>query len=217
MTISDEKKVDIALKYLDLARAEILYRIKSSNDTLIAYAGASGAIVAWLYKANSDIQGQASWDAVSLNRFSELLFPAGVVISFLSLVASWIVFHNERMVTALANYQRNELEPFLSENEIISWECSRSLRDGDPRGLSLLTSLIYASLLVGPGFVACGEMWLLVCKFDKPKFYPSVASTTTFIATWFLILMIRDRWKLRPGQEADRVPKKKDSGPGTSP
>ncbi|MGA2902665.1 MAG: hypothetical protein ABSD98_02460 [Candidatus Korobacteraceae bacterium] len=45
----EPRKDDIALKYLELARAEILERIKLRYQILIAYAGAVGAVALWAY------------------------------------------------------------------------------------------------------------------------------------------------------------------------
>ena len=81
MTISNEKKVDVALKYLELARAEILYRVKSTNDTLIVYAGAVGAIAAWVYKSYHDQQEGSLPNGPALSIPPSTL-SAGLVVSF---------------------------------------------------------------------------------------------------------------------------------------
>ena len=196
MPVSDDKKVDVAVKYLELARAEILYRVKSSNDTLIVYAGAVGAISAWLYKSFHDVQPGSATNDIALS-FPPLPLSAGLVVSFLALTASWIVFHNEKMVFALAKYQREELNKNLRETGIISWECSKSLHEGDPRLLSVFTSMVYALLVVGPGATACYEMWSHHYPFSHPWVYLVTSAVMSFGALVFMFLMVVERWKLR--------------------
>ena len=45
----------IALKYLELARSEILERIKVGYQILTAYAGAVGALGAWINREPSQL------------------------------------------------------------------------------------------------------------------------------------------------------------------
>jgi hypothetical protein len=196
MTIPQEKKVDVALKYLELARAEILYRVKSSNDTLTVYAGAVGAISAWVYKSYHDLQpGNLSNDpGLSI---PPLTLSAGLVVSFLALVASWIVFHNERMIASLAKYQRDELNSQLRAAGSTPWECSISLRWGDRRSLSLVTSIVYGAMVVGPSAVAWYEMWSHRGSFSHPGGYLAMSAIMSFCGVVFMVVMVVDRWKLR--------------------
>jgi hypothetical protein len=206
MVISDDKRADIALKYLDLARAEILYRVKSSNDTLVVFAGATGAIAAWLYKTPCNptaASGLCAADSID----NRLLFPAGCVLAFLSLAASWIISHNERMVCALAEYQRVELGTFLNQANIgfASWELSASLPKEDSRRLSTFTSAIYALLIVGPSVLACCLMAVHYGQGEHPILYLSIALIMTSGACATLWHMVVARRKLRPAP----VPKPK--------
>jgi hypothetical protein len=205
MTITDEKKVDVALKYLELARAEILYRVKSSNDTLIVYAGAVGAISAWVYKSYHDLQPGSLPNDPALSIPPSTL-SAGLVVSFLALVASWIVFHNERMVASLAKYQRDELHSDLRVTGSTPWERSRSLGLGDPRALSLVTSIVYGVMVVGPSAVAWYEMWSHRGSFSRPAGYLVMSAIMSFCAVLFMLKMVMDRWELRDEIDRSKIP-----------
>jgi hypothetical protein len=199
MTTAEEKKIDVALKYLELARAEILYRVKSSNDTLTVYAGAVGAISAWVYKSYHDLEA-ASRSNGATPAIPPSVLSAGLVVSFLALVASWIVFHNERMVTSLAKYQREELNTDLRAAGATPWECSESLRSGDRRALSLVTSLVYGAMVVGPSAVAWYEMWSRRCAFPDADVYLVMSAIMSCCALGFMVFMVVDRWNLRTDQ-----------------
>jgi hypothetical protein len=205
MTISNEKQVDVALKYLELARAEILYRVKSSNDTLIVYAGAVGAIAAWAYKSYHDAQPGSLPNGPALSIPPSLL-SAGLVVSFLALVASWIVFHNERMVKSLAEYQRDELSSHLDAAGSKPWECSLSLCRGDSRPLSLVTSVVYGAMVVGPSAVALYEMWSDRGSFQSPGLYLVMSAIMSFCALVFMLVMVVDRWQLRGKIDCPKIP-----------
>jgi hypothetical protein len=205
MTISNEKKVDVALKYLELARAEILYRVKSTNDTLIVYAGAVGAIAAWVYKSYHDPQPGSLPNGPALSIPPSTL-SAGLVVSFLALVASWIVFHNERMVTSLAKYQRDELNSDLDAAGSTPWERSVSLSSGDPRLLSLVTSVVYGAMVVGPSVVALYEMWSDRGSFPSPGLYLVMSAIMSFCALVFMIMMVVDRYQLRERVDSSKIP-----------
>jgi hypothetical protein len=66
-----------------------------------------------------------------------------LMLSYLALGVNWMIHHNERIVTALALYQRNDLWSVLSDNPPM-WERSGSLKDED--------SLFHAFFTAAPGF-----------------------------------------------------------------
>jgi hypothetical protein len=136
----------IALKYLEIARAEILDRMKSSNQTLTLYVGGIGAIVGWMFQVTTVAQKPVPLRSV--------VFPMGVVVGFLAFAASWIIFHNERMVNALARYQKKELAPYLhSVLPVTGWESSDQLHGTDNKVPIYITMLVQAAILIGPVFV----------------------------------------------------------------
>ncbi len=186
--MGEDRSVDLALKYMDLARAEILARIKSSNDTLIVYAGALGAIAAWLYKPE--------------NHTAATLSRTGLIVGFLSLAASWIVYHNEKMVVALACYQKEMLAPVLDALHLglKSWETSDTLKDADTQIPGALTSVIYGLMVAGPSVVAWYEMHLLPAS-GRPGYAVPAAGAMALTSVAFLFLMGRDRWALRKKSE----------------
>jgi hypothetical protein len=190
----------IALKYLDLARAEILDRMKASNQTLIVYVGGVGAIVGWMYQATI-----ASKDHANMRT---LVFPTGVIVAFLALAATWIIFHNERMVNALARYQKTVLAPYFKSVApgMIAWESSDALHDTDDRLAIAATIIVQAILVIGPSFVFLGTMlyFYIVHPVASPR--PQVllerwairlAACLTFLAIIFTGFTIWHRQKLR--------------------
>jgi hypothetical protein len=188
---------EVALKYFDFARAEILNRTKSSNDTLIVYAGAVGAILAWLYKASVDAPNCSQ--SVLLVR-ADLFFPTMVVISFLSLVASWIIYQNEAMISALAKYQKNILAKSVKgecEKCPQTWEDSDELLAADGRLFTFWSTVVYALLVVGPSILGFFEMWSLRHTVPHSMRFILIASVTTIVAVVMMCRLIRERWILR--------------------
>jgi len=184
----------IALKYLDLARAEISDRMKVANQTLIVYVGGVGAIVGWMYQASIAPQTHTV-------QLSTLLFPIGVVVAFLSFAASWIIFHNERMVNALARYQKNTLAPYfkLVSRDLIAWESSDALHKTDS-GLRTIatTTLVQAILIIGPNVIFVVAMLRMTQpQASLEEFCIILTIALTSLAFWFSSATIYQRRKLR--------------------
>jgi len=103
----------IALKSLELARSEILERIKLGYQTLIVYAASVGGIGAW-WLGKTEVQAKV---------------PIGVIVGFLAVVASWMTYDNEHMIKTLARYQRETLSGHFKTalSELKLWESSKQL------------------------------------------------------------------------------------------
>ena len=101
------------------------------------------------------------------------------------------------MVTSLAKYQRDELNSHLDAAGSTPWERSVSLRSGDPRLLSLVTSVVYGAVVVGPSVVALYEMWSDRRAFPSPGLYLAMSAIMSFCALVFMIMMVVDRYQLR--------------------
>jgi hypothetical protein len=139
----------IALKYLELARSEILQRQRLGDQILIVYIGAVGAIGAWVYsKGPSALAGGG-------------LIPIGVVVAFLAFGASWIIYDNEHIINALARYQKRTLRKHFNHAlpNIELWESSEELAEAANRRHSVRHNVIHGALLVLPGLVGLWLQW----------------------------------------------------------
>ena len=193
------RRDQVALKYLDLARAEIQDRMKSSNQTLIVYVGGVGAIAGWMYQATIGSKSHAN--------MRTLAFPTGVVVAFLALAATWIIFHNERMVNALARYQKQVLAPYLKSvaPDMVLWESSVALRCTDKGFTIVMTIIVQAILVIGPSLVFLGSMlYFIACPGVPPTVAPwmglsciLLTAMLTGLAIYFTVLTIRHRKELR--------------------
>lgn len=131
----------IALKYLELARNEILERIKVRYQTLTAYAGAVGAIGAWVYSKGPSVAGEGGL----------------VVIAFLAVAASSILCDNEQVINALARYQLYALSKHFKPAlpKIPLWELSEELGASFDKVVGgSLHNWIQASVVVLPAAIA---------------------------------------------------------------
>jgi MFS family permease len=193
----DSSELELKLKYLELARDEILYRIKSANDTLIIYSGAIGAIAAWFSKLYTDLPQprQISPD------LDFVLFRIGVLVSFLSLCASWIINHNERMVHALAKYQREELG-LNAPSQPLLWESSKSLQKGDPQFVSIISIFVYAGLIVGPSIFALIEMWIRRKSSEWNNSCFVIALVLTSISLGFMLGVVSTWWRVKSSRQS---------------
>jgi hypothetical protein len=105
----DNDKAGVALKYLELARAEILEKGRFINQTLGAYLLGSSALASWFY--------QSAYKPATPTTDTEKASAAialALMLSYLALGVNWIIHHNERIVTALALYQRKDLWSVLA-------------------------------------------------------------------------------------------------------
>jgi len=148
----------IALKYLELARAEILERIKLRYQILIAYAGAVGAVALWAYP-NPAASTPGNTVADTSVRDARLVLT-GVVVAFLAVVANWIIYHNEHMVNGLAKYQAGELGRHLHfSSGVKPWELSDELGDTDPQKHVFWDIWAQGALVVAPAVVGWVPQW----------------------------------------------------------
>jgi len=156
--LPETRQDTIALRYLELARAEILERIKLRYQILIAYAGAVGAVALWAYPNQlASTSGGAGVDASVVNA---RLVPAGVVVAFLAVVANWINHNNERVVNGLAKYQGGELARQLHfPPGVKPWELSDELKATDPKEHVRWDVLTQGLLVPAPAVVACVPLW----------------------------------------------------------
>jgi hypothetical protein len=143
---------DAALKYLDLARAEILERVGFVNKTLAAYVAGSAAIFSWFfqYLSRSQIAQESSYASLGM----------AVVFSYLALCVNWIIHHNERMISALAFYQQDELSEVLIATPVM-WEKSQSLARHDGKLWSVGTILFEEFIVFTPALLATIHAWKL--------------------------------------------------------
>jgi hypothetical protein len=132
--VSDQENA-IGLKYLELSRAEILERLKLSNQFLIVYLGGISALVGWLFTAK---------DPTKEGIVPQNVLPAVATgLSFLAFSLSWILSENERMVELLAKYQIVELgKCFHRSSSLPLWEESLLLKQERPSTGAMLVHLI---------------------------------------------------------------------------
>jgi hypothetical protein len=148
----DPEKIEIALKYLDLARGEILEKARFVNQTLGAYLLGSSALASWFYQT---IYRPASTPASSVPEAQKAAAAIGlaILLAYLALGVNWITHHNERIITALALYQSTDLAPVLGDLPPM-WERSASLLDADGLSRAFFTVLIEELIILGPPVAA---------------------------------------------------------------
>ena len=143
-----DDKAEIALKYLELARGEISEKGQFVNQTLGGYLLGACALASWFYQSIY----KASTGAADVDKVVAAVGLA-VILSYLSLGVNWIIHHNERMVTALARYQREELGAALG-NDPKMWEQSSRLNKDDRFAHACFTVIVQESIVLGPAFAA---------------------------------------------------------------
>jgi len=191
----EQRKDAIALKYLELARAELLERIKVSYQTLIVYAGAVGAVAAWAYPNQVAQGGSGSINAWSAN---PRLVPPGVIVGFLAVVANWVIHHNEHIVNALARYQIYTLAKHLHDAafpELNLWERSRPLQ-ADNRIRVRWDFGIRSALVSLPAFIG-SVLQSLDQQNCESWIWLALAWILTFVSVLLGILTVRARQRLR--------------------
>jgi hypothetical protein len=162
MSTEPESEVTIALKYLELARAEILERLKLSNQFLIVYLGGISALLGWFYTAK---------DSTAHHFQPQYVLPvvAGVV-SFLAFSLSWVLSENEMMIELLATYQRQELRPILPWPPM--WEGSQVLATEKPH---LGAMFVYALIINAPNIVLIGAYFLPPAQWSGCRMWITIA------------------------------------------
>jgi hypothetical protein len=195
-----EGSEEAALKYLELARNEILEKVRFVNQTLAAYLLGVSALSSWIYQTISRTNPpmDPAEKAVVILGFALLL-------AYVSLGANWLIHHNERVVSALAIYQRDELVRYLPGGPK-SWENSRSLKDKDGRWHAMGTILVEEIILLGPSWYAyfyarsleglaagwTGGLWHV-----PVHVWLSAARVVNWLNVGIALLMFWTRWKLR--------------------
>jgi hypothetical protein len=125
----------IALKYLELSRAEILERLKLSNQFLIVYLGGVSALLGWLFTAKDP-----SRDGIVLQN---VLPAVATGLSFLAFSLSWILSENEKMIEFHAKYQIEQLGKWLHRSSSVPlWEESPRLKEERPSTGAMLVHLL---------------------------------------------------------------------------
>jgi len=189
----------IALKYLELARAEILERIKLRYQILIAYAGAVGAVALWAYP--NPVASTPGGAVADTSVRDARLVLAGVVVAFLAVVANWIFYHNERMVNGLAEYQAGELAQHLHfSSGVKPWELSDELGDTDPQKHVFWDIWAQGALVVAPAVIGWVPQWT-VQNSHIPMWVIWISRIASIVLTWVAFFLAdttyRGRKKLR--------------------
>jgi hypothetical protein len=125
----------IALKYLELSRAEILERLKLSNQFLIVYLGGISALLGWLFTAK---------DLTSGGIVPQNVLPAVAAgFSFLAFSVSWILSENEAMIELHAKYQMENLGDWLYQvSSLHLWEETARLKSERPSTGAMLVHVL---------------------------------------------------------------------------
>lgn len=213
--MADDKAV--ALEYLKLARVEILDKTKFVNQTLGAYLAGVAALGSWFYEA---MYKPAPNNVSSLTEPEKMLATAAfaVMISYLAFAVSWIIYTNERLITALAIYQRCDLRKVLGNNPPM-WESSDALNSFDDLPKVLRMVQVEERIVLAPPLVAlicaCGWMGFAYWKVGLAKWWPYglpavVMLLLALLANW---KTIRVGGKLRENARRTRSPEADASRP----
>ena len=193
-----QRQDTVALKYLELARAELLERIKFGYQVLIVYAGGVGAIALWAYPSQTPPSVAQNGVAHPWSANARLV-PIGVLVAFLAVVANWIIHHNEHMVNALARYQSGSLAEHLQRSlpDVSMWECSQELK-ADSTSHVLWDLGTQSALVVFPALVGSALQWPLRDQHNWVSWtWLGVAWFLTAIAILLSVLTVRGRRELR--------------------
>jgi len=150
--MTDDGKAALGLKYLELARGEILERTKFVNQTLGSYLLGTAALASWFYQAVYKPAEQGALAPAGLKQASAAVGFA-LMLSYLSLAVNWIIHHNERIVAALARFQRDNLSSVLGDDPPM-WERSDALKSGDGLSHARGTFAIEELIVLGPPVAA---------------------------------------------------------------
>jgi hypothetical protein len=148
----DNDKAEVALKYLELAREEILEKARFVNQTLGAYLLGSSALASWFYQSAYKPATPNLASTTDAEKASAAIGLA-LMLSYLALGVNWIIHHNERIVTALALYQRKDLCSVLGDDPPM-WERARSLKDEDSLIHAFFTVAVEELIVLGPPLAA---------------------------------------------------------------
>ena len=147
MSTESDQEATIALKYLEIARAEILERLKLSNQFLIAYLGGISILLGWFFAAR---------DTANHGMLPQQVLPAvAAVVSFLAFSLTWVLSENERMIELLARYQRDQLVQSLPSPPM--WEGSLVLSLEKPH---IGAMAVHALIINAPNIVMIGASLL---------------------------------------------------------
>lgn len=144
---------DIALRYLEMARNEISEKVQFVNKTLGAYLLGVSAIASWFYHSVYQPSSSEKLVEVTAAEKSSAAIGLALILSYLALGVIWIIHHNERMITALAYYQRDELLGALKGGPTM-WERSTSLNNADGPGHARFNIVVEELIVLLPALVA---------------------------------------------------------------
>lgn len=190
-----DQQHDLALKYMEMARAEILDKVGFVNKTLGGYLLGTSAIASWFYQI---YKPAPEVGAAAVPGHEELIAVGlAVVLSYLALGVSWIINHNERMVTALALYQRYDLLPVLGETPPM-WEASKFLQKRDNKRRAVTMICIQQMIILTPPISSLVFVFLKLQKLSSPLFaFALLAAAATSAVLFIAFNTARDRYCAR--------------------
>lgn len=150
-------KLEVALKYLELAREEIQEKGRFVNQTLAAYLLGSSALASWFYQSAYKVSAPPACAALEADKAAAAIGLA-LLLAYLALGVNWIIHHNERIVAALALYQRNDLALTLG-NSPRMWEISGFLKEEDSLMHAFFTVAIEELIVLAPPVSALVFAW----------------------------------------------------------
>jgi hypothetical protein len=180
--VSDQENA-IALKYLELSRAEILERLKLSNQFLIVYLGGISALLGWLFTANGP------------GLVLQNVLPAVATgLSFLAFSLSWILSENERMVELLARYQIEQLGKWFHRSSSLPlWEGSVLLKEErSSTGAMLVHGFVINAPNIALTFAAAVLPSPSLPEHRRMAFI-GIAIVLSCVSCWISLRMIRRR------------------------
>jgi hypothetical protein len=198
---------DIALKYIDMARNEILEKVRFVNQTLGAYVLGSSAVSSWFYQSVYRPTSSGALAATEAEKSSAAIGLA-LMLSYLALGVIWIIHHNERMVTALAFYQRDELHGALKHGPPM-WERSESLGKYDSPLHARLTILVEELIVLAPPLAAAVYASSELSKaiwWPRHVWFPAALVANT-LNVWIAIQMFKSRGRLRDAATKQTPPR----------
>jgi hypothetical protein len=123
------------------------------------------------------------------------LVPIRVIVAFLAFAASWIIYDNERMISALARYQRKTLAKHFRRAlpNIELWELSEDLYEAVKGWHAVLHRAIQGLVVVLPALIGLWFQSKSPGYHDLAScFWTPMAGIFAVTACWLSILTIRE-------------------------
>ncbi|EGR2232614.1 hypothetical protein HL669_14665 [Vibrio parahaemolyticus] len=181
------QRQELAIKFYEAARAELIVRIRLRENIIIFYVGAVATLL-----------GVAFGNTAKSN---EILF----VIPVLSLAASILVSHHNSLIGALGLYCAVELKDCLNSNldsTVVQWDESKSLINGSSKAvrtrlvphlliipapvlITLIANVDYLSVLcswkavvwfVGLGCFVSSSAYIFLSGLDRKRSFGEIGS-----------------------------------------